>query len=75
MTRWAKETFGKVVESEVSHRRSSDPPLMWSEVVRYSSLVQEISDPAELGPRSVGRQSHTWSMGSKEGNGLCQISV
>lgn len=42
------ETFGKGIESEVSHTHLSDPPFLRSTVVRYTSLVQEMSDPAGL---------------------------
>lgn len=67
MTRWAQETFGKEAESEVSHRQPSDPPFLKSEVVRYTSLVQEMSDPAGLGLRSEACQSSNMGHGFKRG--------
>jgi len=63
------ETFEKAIESEVSHTHHSDPPFLRSTVVRYTSLVQEMSDPAGLRLRRQACQSNHGGTGSKSGNG------
>jgi len=60
------ETFEKGMESEVSHTHHSDPPFLRSTVVRYTSLVQEMSDPAGLRLRRQACQSNHRGHGFKE---------